>query len=223
VAANIKNKIANCMISISIIEDHDYYRMSLVNAIKENDFFQIKGIYATAEEALECLPVNTPDIVIVDIKLKNKSGIDVILESKTNNLNTQFLMCTGFQNDEKIFSALKAGAAGYIIKGSTTAEIHDALIDLYEGGSPMSPFIARKVISLLQNKDAGTKRVDLGLSARELEVLSLLSKGLLYKEISDQLFISPNTVKNHCKNIYKRLHVQNKIEALNKFKEYNYN
>ncbi|RZK68171.1 LuxR C-terminal-related transcriptional regulator [Pedobacter sp. Leaf41] len=211
------------MISISIIEDHDYYRMSLVNAIKENDFFQIKGIYATAEEALECLPVNTPDIVIVDIKLKNKSGIDVILESKTNNLNTQFLMCTGFQNDEKIFSALKAGAAGYIIKGSTTAEIHDALIDLYEGGSPMSPFIARKVISLLQNKDAGTKRVDLGLSARELEVLSLLSKGLLYKEISDQLFISPNTVKNHCKNIYKRLHVQNKIEALNKFKEYNYN
>ncbi|KQN34693.1 hypothetical protein ASE92_14005 [Pedobacter sp. Leaf41] len=222
-AANIKNKIANCMISISIIEDHDYYRMSLVNAIKENDFFQIKGIYATAEEALECLPVNTPDIVIVDIKLKNKSGIDVILESKTNNLNTQFLMCTGFQNDEKIFSALKAGAAGYIIKGSTTAEIHDALIDLYEGGSPMSPFIARKVISLLQNKDAGTKRVDLGLSARELEVLSLLSKGLLYKEISDQLFISPNTVKNHCKNIYKRLHVQNKIEALNKFKEYNYN
>jgi NarL family two-component system response regulator LiaR len=223
VAANIKNKIANCMISISIIEDHDYYRMSLVNAIKENDFFQIKGIYATAEEALECLPVNTPDIVIVDIKLKNKSGIDVILESKTNNLNTQFLMCTGFQNDEKIFSALKAGAAGYIIKGSTTAEIHDALIDLYEGGSPMSPFIARKVISLLQNKDAGNKRVDLGLSARELEVLSLLSKGLLYKEISDQLFISPNTVKNHCKNIYKRLHVQNKIEALNKFKEYNYN
>ena len=211
------------MISISIIEDHDYYRMSLVNAIKENDFFQIKGIYATAEEALECLPVNTPDIVIVDIKLKNKSGIDVILESKTNNLNTQFLMCTGFQNDEKIFSALKAGAAGYIIKGSTTAEIHDALIDLYEGGSPMSPFIARKVISLLQNKDAGTKRVDLGLSARELEVLSLLSKGLLYKEISDQLFISPNTDKNHCKNIYKRLHVQNKIEALNKFKEYNYN
>ncbi|WP_231427153.1 response regulator [Pedobacter sp. Leaf250] len=211
------------MISISIIEDHDYYRASLVNAIKENDSFQIKGIYATAEEAIECLPGNTPDIVIVDIKLKNKSGIDVILETRNNHLNTQFLMCTGFQNDEKIFSALKAGAAGYIIKGSTTAEIHDALIDLYEGGSPMSPFIARKVIGLLQNKDACNKKVDLGLSVRELEVLSLLSKGLLYKEISDQLFISPNTVKNHCKNIYRRLHVQNKIEALNKFKEYNYN
>ena len=211
------------MISVSIIEDHDYYRNSLVSAIQESKNFRIKGVHASAEEAIEFLPKDLPDIVIVDIKLKNKSGIDVILESRQNQWNTQFLMCTGFQNDEKIFSALQAGASGYIIKGSSTEEIHDALIDLHEGGSPMSPFIARKVIGLLHQKPHADRSKDLGLSDRELEVLSLLSKGLLYKEISDLLLISPNTVKNHCKNIYKRLHVQNKIEALNKFKQYHYN
>ncbi|RDC55971.1 DNA-binding response regulator [Pedobacter chinensis] len=211
------------MISVSIVEDHDHYRNSLVASIGENKRFLIKGVHASAEEALENLPKDLPDIVIIDIKLKSKSGIDVIVESKTNLHATQFLMCTGFQNDEKIFSALQAGASGYIIKGSTAAEIQDALIDLHHGGSPMSPFIARKVIGLLHSKKKEEKNIDLGLSERELEVLSLLSKGLLYKEISEMLFISTNTVKNHCKNIYKRLHVQNKIEALNKFKHYNYN
>lgn len=211
------------MISVSIVEDHNLYRNSLASSILENKSFELKGVYATAEEALEKLPVECPDIAIVDIKLSNMSGIDLVMQSREGLNKTLFLMCTGFQNDEKIFSALQAGASGYIIKGSTSAEIHGALIELYNGGSPMSPYIARKVISLIQGSKPARKKIDLGLSERELEVLSLLSKGLLYKEISEMLFISPNTVKNHCKNIYKRLHVQNKIEALNKFKDYSYN
>jgi len=211
------------MISVSIVEDHKLYRNSLASSILENKSFELKGVYATAEEALEKLPDECPDIAIVDIKLSNMSGIDLVMQSREGLNKTLFLMCTGFQNDEKIFSALQAGASGYIIKGSTSAEIHEALIELYNGGSPMSPYIARKVISLIQGSRPARQKVDLGLSERELEVLSLLSKGLLYKEISEMLFISPNTVKNHCKNIYKRLHVQNKIEALNKFKDYSYN
>ncbi|MCX2574867.1 response regulator transcription factor [Pedobacter sandarakinus] len=211
------------MISISIVEDHFHYRNSLVGSILESKSFEIKGVHASAEEALQNLPKECPDIAIVDIQLANKSGIDLIVESKTKMDKTLFLMCTGYQNDEKIFSALQAGASGYIIKGSTSTEIHEALLELYNGGSPMSPYIARKVISLIQGRTPVKEKVDLGLSERELEVLSLLSKGLLYKEISEMLFISPNTVKNHCKNIYKRLHVQNKIEALNKFKDYSYN
>ncbi|WP_205945124.1 response regulator transcription factor [Pedobacter psychrodurus] len=211
------------MISVSIIEDHSLYRNSLASSILENKSFELKGVYSSAEEALENLPNECPDIAIVDIKLSNMSGIDLVMQSREGLNKTLFLMCTGFQNDEKIFSALQAGASGYIIKGSTSTEIHEALIELYNGGSPMSPYIARKVISLIQGRQPAKQKVDLGLSERELEVLSLLSKGLLYKEISEMLFISPNTVKNHCKNIYKRLHVQNKIEALNKFKDYSYN
>ncbi|RZL58050.1 MAG: response regulator transcription factor [Pedobacter sp.] len=206
------------MISISIVEDHDNYRHSLVKAIEENGLFKINGIYSSAEEALINLPLNSPDIAIVDIKLKSLSGIELIQQIKAALPYTQFLMCTGYQNNEYVFSALKAGASGYIVKGSTSFEIQNAIIDLYNGGSPMSPYIARKVISLLHQKNDDNS---FGLSNRELEVLSLLSEGLLYKEISDKLSISQNTVKNHCKNIYKRLHVQNKVEALNKFSQYN--
>lgn len=206
------------MISVSIVEDHDNYRNSLVKAIEENGLFTINGAYSSAEEALINLPLNPPDIAVVDIKLKALSGIELIQQIKSHLPLTQFLMCTGYQNNEYVFSALKAGASGYIVKGSSSFEIQNAIVELYNGGSPMSPYIARKVITLLHQKSDDNS---FGLSSRELEVLSLLSEGLLYKEISDKLQISQNTVKNHCKNIYKRLHVQNRVEALNKFSQYN--
>lgn len=209
------------MITISIIEDHPLYRDLLVEAIRVNKIFSIKGIYASAEEALSKIHLDEPDIALVDIKLKAKSGIEFVNQAKARLNYTQFLMCTSYQNDENIFNALQAGASGYILKGSTIQEIYSAITELHEGGAPMSPYIAKKVISLLNAKQSGPDAF--GLSERELEVLSLLSKGLLYKEISDQLSISPNTVKNHCKNIYKRLHVQNKVEALNKFNQYRVN
>lgn len=205
------------MITISIIEDHEQYRNLLVELINKNPAFNLNDTCASAEEAIMSLVKNPPNIAIVDIQLKNITGIELI-EQLRNALNdTQFLICTAFQNDENVFQALKAGASGYIVKGSSVTEIESAIIDLHNGGSPMSPYIARKVINLMHKKD---KSSDLGLSERELGVISLLSKGLLYKEISDKLNISPNTVKNHCKNIYKKLHVQNKIEAINKFRSF---
>jgi len=209
------------MITISIVEDHPLYRDLLVRAIQVNKIFTVKGVYASAEEALSKIHLDEPDIALVDIKLEDKSGIEFVNQAKSKLSYTQFLMCTSYQNDENIFNALQAGASGYILKGSSIQEIYSAITELYEGGAPMSPYIAKKVISLLNAKHSNPD--EFGLSERELEVLSLLSKGLLYKEISDQLSISPNTVKNHCKNIYKRLHVQNKVEALNKFNQYRVN
>lgn len=209
------------MITISIVEDHPLYRDLLMKAIQVNKIFTVKGVYASAEEALSKIHLDEPDIALVDIKLEDKSGIEFVNQAKSKLNYTQFLMCTSYQNDENIFNALQAGASGYILKGSSIQEIYSAITELYEGGAPMSPYIAKKVIGLLNAKHSDPDAF--GLSERELEVLSLLSKGLLYKEISDQLSISPNTVKNHCKNIYKRLHVQNKVEALNKFNQYRVN
>jgi len=205
------------MISVSVIEDHDQYRNLLVDIISHNNTFRLVGGYASAEEALISLIASPPDIAIVDIQLKNISGIELIQQTKLRIPNTLFLMCTAFQNNENVFNALRAGASGYIVKGSSADEIQNAIIELYNGGAPMSPYIAKKVISLLHGKEETS---DYNLTERELEVLSLLSKGLLYKEIADQLNITLNTVKNHCKNIYKRLHVQNRVEALNKFNTY---
>lgn len=205
------------MISIAIVEDHENYRNSLITAIQEREDFKILAVFSSAEEALNILEEEAADIMIVDIKLKSMSGIELVRALRPKLVNTQFLMCTSYQNNESVFNAIKAGALGYIVKGSTALEIQNAIIDLHGGGSPMSPYIARKVISLYNGKSEVNS---FGLSPRELEVLDLLSKGFLYKEISDNLSISPNTVKNHCKNIYKRLHVQNKIEAINKFNFY---
>ncbi|MBD1394654.1 response regulator [Mucilaginibacter glaciei] len=202
------------MISVAIIEDHDQYRKLLVDIISQNSIFRISGDYSSAEEALISLIASPPDIAIVDIQLKNLSGIELIKQARQRVPNTLFLMCTAFQNNENVFNALRAGASGYIVKGSSADEIQSAIIELYNGGAPMSPYIAKKVISLLHGKEETN---NYNLTERELEVLSLLSKGLLYKEIADQLHITLNTVKNHCKNIYKRLHVQNRVEALNKF------
>jgi DNA-binding NarL/FixJ family response regulator len=202
------------MISVSIIEDHDQYRKLLVDIVNQNSSLEVLGVYSSAEEAQISLLSRPPDIAIVDIQLKTLSGIQLIQQTKNKIPNTLFLMCTAYQNNENVFNALKAGASGYIVKGSSSIEIQNAILELYNGGAPMSPYIAKKVINLLHGKEESN---DYNLTERELEVLSLLSKGLLYKEIADLLNITLNTVKNHCKNIYKRLHVQNRVEAMNKF------
>jgi two-component system, NarL family, response regulator LiaR len=203
------------MISISIVEDHEHYRSTLVKAINGNKLLQIVGIYESAELAMEPMQKNPADIAIVDIELQTISGIELIKFLKSKEVSTQFLMCTSYQNNENVFSALRAGASGYLVKDASASEIENAIIELHQGGSPMNPYIARKVISLLHSQ---AQEQTFGLTERELEVIILLSKGLLYKEISDQLFISANTVKNHVKSIYKKLHVQNKVEAVNKYR-----
>ena len=205
------------MITVSIVEDNDQFRNALEAIIKVQDDFALAGSYDSAERALDGLIENPPDIVITDISLPGMRGTELIMSLKDKMLQTQFMVCTIHDDNDTIFEALKRGASGYILKDPVTAaEIIKAIRDLYNGGSPMSPYIARKVISSFQKSTTHNEQAL--LSIREKEVLELLAKGLLYKEIADKLGVTHETVKKHLKNIYQKLHVQNKIEALNKFK-----
>ena len=201
-------------IKICIVEDLKEVREGLVSLLTLDERFEILSAWADAETAEDELPAWQPDIVIMDINLPGMNGIDCIKKVKPVCPHTQFMMFTIYENDEKVFEALAAGASGYLLKKTAISKMADALTELYEGGAPMSTQIARKVIERMRSNDnSGTIG---NLSARENEVLQLLAKGLLYKEISDKLGISANTVRLHIHNIYEKLHVHNRTEALNK-------
>lgn len=172
-------------------------------------------IFSSGEEALPHIPKLT-GIVIVDIKLPGMNGAKLVAEIAQLNKNLQCIICSMYDDDEFIFTALKNGALGYLLKDSSGDQILAALQGLEKGGSPMSPYIARKVIASFQEKPE--KKVTDILSDREHEVLQHLAQGLIYKEIGEKLYISHETVKQHIKHIYQKLHVQNKIEALNKLR-----
>ena len=186
----------------------------MVSLLSLDERFEVLAAFTNAEVAEEELPAWQPDIVIMDINLPGMSGIDCIKKVKSLCPSTQFIMFTIYENDEKVFDALSAGASGYLLKRTALARIVEALIELHEGGAPMSTQIARKVINRLRVNEAHD---DLQLlSGRENEVLQLLSKGLLYKEIAEKLGISVGTIRQHIHKIYEKLHVQNRTEAINK-------
>ena len=202
-------------ISLAIVEDLAEVREGLKQFISLNPEFTILGTFQTAEEAMHKLPQLNPDIVIMDINLPGMSGIECIKLIKKKIPRTQFMMFTVYENDEKVFEALKAGASGYLLKNTGLLQLIAALKELHNGGSPMSANIARKLVNLFQDEHVDEEPAS-GLSKRENEILLLLSKGLLYKEIADQLGISVGTVRQHIHKIYEKLHVQNRTEALNK-------
>jgi DNA-binding NarL/FixJ family response regulator len=202
-------------ISLSIVEDLDEVREGLKQFISLNPEFKVLDTFKTAEEALYDLPRLQPDIVIMDINLPGMNGIECIREIKTKVPRTQFMMFTVYENDEKVFEALKAGASGYLLKNTGLVQLIEALHELHNGGSPMSANIARKLVTVFREKENSEIPVE-ALSKRETEILQLLSKGLLYKEIADQLSISVSTVRQHIHKIYEKLHVQNRTEAINK-------
>jgi len=205
------------MIRVSIVEDNDQFRKALETIIAHGKDTLLVGSYTSAEKALSGMEQTPPDVAIVDVSLPGMRGPELIVRLKNKIHQIQFMVCTIHDDNDTIFEALKSGAAGYILKDPVTAEeILKAIRDLYNGGSPMSPFIARKVIGSFQ-KPMITD-VNSLLSLREKEVLELVAQGLLYKEIALRLAISTETVKKHLKNIYHKLHVQNKVEALNKFR-----
>ena len=151
----------------------------------------------------------------MDINLPGMNGIECIKMIKDKSPGTQFMMFTVYENDEKVFEALKAGASGYLLKNTGLVQLIESLKELHNGGSPMSANIARKLVTLFRNEQKQAPSLD-SLSHRENEILQLLSKGLLYKEIADQLAISVSTVRQHIHHIYEKLHVQNRTEAINK-------
>ena len=200
-------------ITLSIVEDLDEVREGLSCYLGANDDFLILETFRNAEDAAAKLPDIQPDIVIMDINLPGMNGIDCIREVKRKCSAIQFIMFTVYETDDKIFEALKAGASGYLLKKSNFDIIANALKELHAGGSPMSTHIARKLVNVFHEKK---NSMDV-LSIRENEILHLLAEGLLYKEIADQLNITAGTVSQHIHNIYEKLHVQNRTEAINKF------
>jgi DNA-binding NarL/FixJ family response regulator len=202
------------MISIAIIEDDEDVRENLRSLIQSEEGFACTGAFADAENGLEYLTDNPADIVLMDIQLPGMSGIECVRRLKSVHPDMLFIMCTVFHNDESIFNALKAGATGYLLKTEDPGKIVDAIRELHAGGSPMTPQIARRVIESFKRPSIN-EEIHL-LTRRETEMLGMLSRGLRYKEIADKLFISTETVRKHINNIYQKLHVQSRIEAINK-------
>ena len=202
------------MISIGIIEDLDDYRNLLKLLLEHTTDMAVTFAVRSAEEAMIALK-NTPvTVCIIDINLPGHSGIDFVKWVTAHHPNTLCLMCTAYDSDDKVFQSLEAGAHGYILKSTPPADIVDAVKELCDGGSPMSSEVARKVVSTFSQKQIPKTT----LSEREQQVLELLAKGLFYTEISSQLNISIETVKRHCFNIYQKLHVSNRTEAVNKYR-----
>ncbi|MDV7698570.1 response regulator transcription factor [Chryseobacterium soli] len=206
-------------ISIAIVEDEKNYNHALKKVIDYQNDMKVAAQFFNGNDALQNLPDLVPDVVMMDIQLPDMLGIDIIEKVKKDMLNTQFIMCTSFEDDEKIFSSLKAGAMGYLVKGESMDKILSSIRDVHNGGAPMSFSIARKVLAHFERKDIDTTGMD-ELTSREKEILELLSQGFLYKEIANKKFISLDTVKKHVGNIYRKLHVNNKVEAINKFNHF---
>lgn len=204
------------MISVCIVEDNNDIRQALEQIIMMAEGYEFRGSFISAENAIAGIPSLKPNVVLMDINLGGMSGIDCVRELKAKYPEILFMMCTVYEEDEKIFEALSAGANGYILKKTAPGKLLESIRELAEGGAPMSSQIARKVVMAFQERSPSSGRLDI-LSNREHEILELLAKGLLYKEISSKLGIAQETVRKHVYHIYEKLHVNNRIEAVNKY------
>lgn len=212
-------------ISVCIVDDNKDIRTALEEIVSMSDDMKLLGSFASAADAMAKIPVLHPNVVLMDINLgEGETGIDCVRQLKADNPEILFMMCTVYEDDEKIFEALSAGANGYMMKKTAPPKLLEAIRELADGGSPMSSPIARKVVAAFQQRAAESIASDNAiasslsvLSNREKEILELLAKGLLYKEIAADLFISQETVRKHVYHIYEKLHVNNRVEAINKF------
>ena len=204
-------------IKVVIVEDLEEVIEGLSAFINKDGALQLVAVFRTAEAAILELPLLKPDLVVVDINLPGMTGIECVRQVKQLVPKIQFMMFTVYENNDQVFDALKAGASGYLLKKTAPLQIIESIKELHAGGSPMSAAIARKLVSVFneQNNQAPLRN-DAVLSPREKEILQLVAKGLLYKEIADQLGISFHTVRQHIGAIYEKLHVHNKTEAINK-------
>lgn len=204
------------MITIGIVEDDAGIRRSLEWLLKSTPEFSCVASCKDAEEAMTLLPKAAPQVVLMDIHLPDRSGIECAAQIKEMLPNTQVVMITVYDDDEKIFSALRAGASGYILKRTPPKKILQAIREVQAGGVPMSSEIARKVLGMFR-EPAPTSAAEQNLSPREQEVLELLSGGCANKEIAEKLSLSVETVTWHLKHIYTKLHVRSRTQAALKY------
>ncbi|HWD92595.1 MAG TPA: response regulator transcription factor [Verrucomicrobiae bacterium] len=207
----------NKPIRVSIVDDEVDLRENIAGYVDAAKGFQCVSVHSSAEEALAHLPKEKPDVVLMDINLGGMSGIECVLQLKPLMRDTQVVMLTVFEDTEKIFSALAAGASGYLLKRMPPEKLLDAIREVHEGGSPMSAPIARKVVQSLQTHRPPGVDETAELSPREREVLDGLAEGQAYKQIAEKLNVSIHTVRNYIRRIYEKLHVRTSAEAVAKY------
>ena len=201
-------------IAVSIVEDDAQARRIFASWITGASGFRLVGDGGDAEKAIEALPAKKPNVVLMDINLPGMSGVDAVKRLKPLLPETQFVMLTVYEDADHIYNALAAGATGYLLKQTPKAELLSAVEDVYKGGSPMTSNIARKVV---QSFKRGPASSDHELSPREQEVLDLLARGYLYKEIAERLNISVPTVNTYVRRMYEKLQVQSRAQAVAKY------
>jgi len=204
-------------ISVSIVEDDPQARQILADWIRRADGFRCVSEHGSAESALATLPAEEPDVVLMDINLPGLNGIECVRQLKPLLPGTQFLMLTVYEDADHIFNALMGGATGYLLKQTPRDELLAALKQVHAGGSPMTSNIARKVVQSFQQQSPAEADETIELSPRENEVLELLARGYLYKEIADALTISLPTVNTYIRRIYEKLHVRSRAQAVAKY------
>lgn len=203
-------------IKIAIVDDDEGIRSSLASLIRRAANLRLVGDYPSAEAALADLPALAPDVVLMDINLPGMNGVECVRQLKAMLPKTQMLMLTVYEDSDSLFNSFKAGASGYLLKRTASARLIEAIRDVHEGGSPMTPQLARRVVQFFNRpveKDQSLEKLTPG----EKEFLELLAKGYAYKEIADRMSISIDTVRSYVRTVYEKLHVHSRTEAVVKY------
>jgi DNA-binding NarL/FixJ family response regulator len=203
-------------IKVAIVEDSEAVRATLSRVIARTDGMQCVSVYSNAEAALEGLPADAPDVVLMDINLPGMNGVECVRRLKQVAPGVQVIMLTVYEDTDNIFAALAAGATGYLLKRTPRDELVAAIRDVLQGGSPMTTHIARKVVQSFQRTAPAAQPTE-NLTAREQQVLDCLAEGLIYKEIAEKLGVSYETVHTYIRRIYEKLQVRTRTEAVAKF------
>lgn len=202
-------------IKLAIAEDNPNLIRSVLEKISLFDEVEVLWVACNGLEVLEKITNQQPDVILMDINMPEMNGVEATKKLKSQYPHVKVIMLTVFDENEKIFNSILAGASGYLLKDEKPARLLAALLEAMDGGAPMSPIIAQKSLQLIRSIGSDPKpSIDFGLSQREMEILEKISEGSNYQEIAEQLFIAPKTVRKHIENIYRKLQVHNKVEAI---------
>jgi DNA-binding NarL/FixJ family response regulator len=206
----------NMQIKVAIVDDDEGIRTSLAALIRRAPALKLAGDYPDAETALKEIPRHPPDVVLMDINLPGIKGVECVRQLKSTLPKVQFLMLTVYEDSDSLFNSLKAGASGYLLKRTASARLLEAIRDVYGGGSPMTPQLARRVVQFFSKPAEGELSVS-RLTPGEREFLNQLANGYAYKEIADRMKISIDTVRSYVRTVYEKLHVHSRTEAVVKY------
>lgn len=207
-------------IKVAVVEDHEQFRSKLTELLSEAEGLELVGAFKDGPSALKGIPQIKPDVVVMDIQLPGLDGVGCVRQLKAALPQVNFLMLTAYEDSDRLFESLKAGAGGYLLKRTSPGKLIDAIEELHDGGSPMTPHIARRVVQFFsrapQTPKGANPELD-DLTPGQKKFLEELAQGYAYKEIADHLGISVHGVRNYIRKIYEKLHVHSKVEAVNKY------